>query len=407
MGLFHKGIAAKSALVAFMHRLTLINWSVAATKVFGDIHGGYLQGVLFSDWLRLLRRNYGSLDSRSLLRAAGVTANSVFNSVLHLHESHRYDSLIRETECHPPLFILGVWRSGTTHLHNLFSKDDRFAYPNYTQAMNPHTFLTAEELISRLTAPSLAETRGIDNMKTGCNQPEEDEYAILALSLLSCVLDAPFPQNSKFYARFRTFRRCSTREISRWQATLKFFVQKLTYKYNRPIVLKSPAHTGRVRMILEVFPDAKFVYIHRNPFDVFRSFRNAITKSAADHTLQSLAGDGGFTSFVIDAIKEINTAYYEERDLIPKSHLFELTYESLTDDPRGQMRNIYLGLDLPDFRVVEPALKDYLDTISGYERNKLSDLPAELQASLESEWSQYITEWRQSMEARESVESSK
>ncbi|MBC8355082.1 MAG: sulfotransferase [Planctomycetes bacterium] len=47
--------------------------------------------------------------------------------------------------------------------------------------------------------------------------------------------------------------------------------KKLTFKYDKPLVVKSPTHTGHVRLLLEMFPEAKFVHIHRNPFEVFSS----------------------------------------------------------------------------------------------------------------------------------------
>ena len=78
------------------------------------------------------------------------------------------------------------------------------------------------------------------------------------------------PRQAKRYDKYLTFREASLDEIARWQSALKWFVQKLAYsKGNRPLVLKSPAHTGRVRLLLEAFPEARFIHIHRNPYDVF------------------------------------------------------------------------------------------------------------------------------------------
>ena len=67
---------------------------------------------------------------------------SVQNSVLRLGENWRFGARVRDTVVPPPLFLLGHWRQGTTHLHNLFATDDRFAFPNTYQALYPHTFLS-------------------------------------------------------------------------------------------------------------------------------------------------------------------------------------------------------------------------------------------------------------------------
>jgi len=56
-------------------------------------------------------------------------------------EKNSFGDQIQNTNVEPPVFILGVWRSGTTHLHNLLTRDTRFGYANLYQALNPHTFL--------------------------------------------------------------------------------------------------------------------------------------------------------------------------------------------------------------------------------------------------------------------------
>jgi len=56
-----------------------------------------------------------------------------------------------------------------------------------------------------------------------------------------------------------------------WKEALLQFVRKLTWKYQRPMILKSPGHTCRIRFLLELFPTARFVHIHRNPYTVFLS----------------------------------------------------------------------------------------------------------------------------------------
>lgn len=42
---------------------------------------------------------------------------------------HPLQSQISKQSLHPePIFILGAYRSGTTHLHNLLAQDPAFAY---------------------------------------------------------------------------------------------------------------------------------------------------------------------------------------------------------------------------------------------------------------------------------------
>jgi hypothetical protein len=37
---------------------------------------------------------------------------------------------------------------------------------------------------------------------------------------------------------------------------------------HKPLLIKSPVHTARVRRMLKLFPKAKFVFIHRHPLQV-------------------------------------------------------------------------------------------------------------------------------------------
>src|SRR5207244_7988419 len=58
------------------------------------------------------------------------------------------------------------------------------------------------------------------------------------------------------------------------------------FLYGQPLVLKSSGHTCRIRLLLELFPDAKFVHIHRNPYAVFQSTRRTVLKVSPWSVLQ-------------------------------------------------------------------------------------------------------------------------
>lgn len=90
---------------------------------------GVFGGITFGRWLRMLRENDFAVDLPYWGRAAAITVLSIQNSLLAAFENFWYRQRISATKIEPPLFILGIWRSGTTHLHNLLAQDDRFAYP--------------------------------------------------------------------------------------------------------------------------------------------------------------------------------------------------------------------------------------------------------------------------------------
>jgi len=231
-----------------------------------------LQGVTLGSWLRLLAANRFRVGLRFWPRAALTTLAAAANSWQARHESRRYDLAVAATEVAAPLFILGHYRTGTTHLHNLLAQDERFAFVNYYQASFPLTFLTTEDRRARLGAPWTLRKRPHDNVALDLRVPAEDELALAADTSLSPHLGWHFPARARYYDdRYLTFASASDDERQRWIASLRRLAGKLTLKHERTLVLKSPLHTARVPLLLEAFPDARFVHLHRDPYLVFQS----------------------------------------------------------------------------------------------------------------------------------------
>src|SRR5215469_5830629 len=244
-------------------------WQNTFNSIFGP---GLYAGIKAGDLLRLLRDNHFSVGPRHVFRCLSAAGASVGNSINSRIEERVFGPRFREETVPPPLFILGHWRSGTTHLHNLLSQDDRFAFPNLYQVLYPHTFLTTETVNTRLLSSLVPPTRfGIDNVEISWRAPYEDEFAIATMSQLSPYVTMTLPRRHLYYDRFLTLRDASPEELRRWKEAITTFLKKLTWKYRRPLILKSPGHTCRIRVLLEIFPEAKFVHIRRNPFQVFQS----------------------------------------------------------------------------------------------------------------------------------------
>jgi hypothetical protein len=353
---------------------------------------GALCGITLGDWLRLLNDNRFAVDPPHWMRAAMVTGASLQNSLFRWWEHWRYDAAIRAVQPEPPLFVLGIWRSGTTHLHNLLARDRRLAYPNFFEVFYPHTFLSTAWLNRGLLARFLPERRPHDNVRMGIDEPQEDEFALNCLTQMSFVLMWTFPRRAAHYERFLTFRSASQSEIVRWQQALKWFVQKLTYHHGRPLVLKSPAHTGRIKLLLEAFPDAKFVHIRRNPYHVFQSSLHSAIKVIPWWTLQQ-PDHTRLEERTLRQYEEIYQAYFEERSLIPAGRLHEIRFENLEADPLGQLQQLYRALDLGDFAVAEPAIRSYLASIAGYEKNRFREIESPWKAEVARRWRRCFDEW--------------
>jgi hypothetical protein len=351
-----------------------------------------LSGMRFGDWLRLLRDNDFAVDFPYWPRAALLTLSSVTQSFLGWRERRACGAAVAAVTVPPPLFILGHWRNGTTHLHYLLGRDRRFAYPNNYQVVNPHTFLSTEDRNTPWLAHLIPERRFQDNVHMDLGLPQEDEFALSILTPYSPYLAWAFPRRAGHYDRYLTFRGVPRQEVERWQGALRLFLQKLTWKYRRPLLLKSPTHTGRIRLLLELFPDARFVHIRREPYTVFLSTRRLFETVLENVGLQR-CDRRRYDELVLRRYRLMYDAFFEERGLVPPGRFHELAFEDLEKDPLGQLRTLYERLGLPDFEAARPALEDYVRAQAGYRKNEYPALSGPLRRRVAQEWRRNFEEW--------------
>lgn len=367
--------------------------ATAQLKHRWSVSHNYLAGITAGDWWRLLRDNRFAVDAPYWHRAAVITALSLVNAV-HRRRERRFDAAIAATPlAGPPLFVLGHWRSGTTHLHNLLAQDTtHFAFANTYQVINPHTFLTTEAVNTRLFAGLLPDTRPMDNMALAFDSPQEDEFAPLLMTGVSPYLGVSFPRRDAAYAPYLSFRDAPPGEVEAWGRAFTWFLKKLTFKYGRPLVLKSPTHTARVRLLLRLFPDARFVHIHRHPYEVFQSFRHYYDTAMWFTYLQRPDLDA-IDDQILRRYTAVHDALFDDLPLIPAGRFHEVRYADLERDPVAVLGGTYDALGLGDFAAAEPAVRSYLDTLRGYEKNRFAPLDDAWKARVASEWRRSFERW--------------
>jgi hypothetical protein len=137
----------------------------------------------------------------------------------------------------------------------------------------------------------------------------------------------------------------------RWIDQWLYFLKSVTIRHgdDTRLVLKSPHHTARVRLILRVFPHAKFVHIVRDPLAVYAS--TVRTWKILSDT-QGLAPKGSADDWVgesvLSTLEEMYRCFEEDRSLIPAGNLCELRYEELAADPMRALQKVYESLALGD-----------------------------------------------------------
>ena len=355
-----------------------------------SVSHNYLAGITAGDWWRLLQENDFGVDPVYWHRAAVVSLLSVVNSWHRRKEEQEFGERIEATPiAKAPLFILGHWRSGTTHLHNLLAQDDvNFAYANTYQVVNPHTFLTTEEANTRRFAWMIPKKRPMDNMALSFESPQEDEFAPLLISLLSSYLGVSFPRREDHYQRYLSFAEVPREEIEEWKRGFTWFLKKLTFKYGRALLLKSPPHTARIRLLLEMFPDAKFVHIHRDPEEVFVSFRHYYD-TAMWHTYLQRPDRSRIDDEIFQRYRDLFTAFFADRDLIPPGNFHEVSFGALERDPIATVRGVYQALSLEGADQALPRIQAYAETLKGYEKNRFTALDEATRQRIKAEWSPF------------------
>jgi hypothetical protein len=188
------------------------------------------------------------------------------------------------------------------------------------------------------------------------------------------------------------FDGCTLAEIESWQTRFIYFLRKLSlHQERRPLLIKNPVYTGRLAMLRELFPEARFVHIHRNPYEVFLSMRNFYARLFEEFALQSHAH--------VDIDETILTVYERlmsalERDAagMTSDRFVELRYAELDADPLGAVAAVYERLGLGGFEAGRPAFETYLASVRTFEKNKFvcSD---EVAAKVESRLGRYLAKW--------------
>ena len=350
----------------------------------------------FRSWMRLLCSSQG-VSRAYVPRALFVSLTTLLTSPLRLWEQVRYGRRIRSTAIHPePIFIIGHWRTGTTHLHNLMCQDENLGYLSTFQAMAPGFCLVGEKVIKEFLAKktkSRYPTRLIDNIPLAFDAPQEDEFALANLSPHSFIHVFSFPQQAQdFFERCVLFDGLSEAARSRWIDTYLTVLRKATLASGgKRLVVKNCAHTARIRTLLDLFPNAKFIHIHRIPYQLFLSTLHMHRTVLLRSQLQEIEPDQ-VEAHVLRFYEQLMRRFLVDRSLIPAGNLVEIRFEDLEASPLAQLHRVYDGLGLPGFAAAESGFRSYIDSIADYRKNTY-EMDASVIAKVNQHWQFAFNQW--------------
>ncbi|MDO5552759.1 MAG: sulfotransferase [Planctomycetia bacterium] len=363
----------------------------------------FWDGMTLSAWTKALwsgsfRMAPSRVAMSGLIYGLGVV-NSSFALASHIFRGGR----VRRTQLvEDPIFVIGHWRSGTTLLHEYMIRDERFTFSDTYTCFAPSHFLVSGPFFRPWVACLMPKARPMDNMAAGLDRPQEDEFALCAFGLPSPYREILFPNAGRIDEDYLTLRNISDSARKKWLDTFEYFLKELTVANNKTIILKSPPHTARIKAILERFPNARFVHIHRDPYTLFPSTCTLWMKLAAVHGVQHPKGKG-LEEKVYSDFEHMYNAFAADLPLLKEHQLVEVGYTDLVRNPVETLEKIYSGLNLTDFESVRATFANYAESQRSYKKNKFRISP-ETVDTISNRWKWYLTRYGYSAPALSELE---
>jgi omega-hydroxy-beta-dihydromenaquinone-9 sulfotransferase len=356
-------------------------------------------GIHFGMWCRILANNRFRISFWRLPQALLVTLLSLMNTVLRCRRRQGSVRSHRRPD-RDPVLIIGHWRTGTTHLHDLLSSDPRFSYPNLSMAFMPHYPPWFCRLLQPLVRVAGHGVRPMDNIVISERSPQEDEFSLL-------IQGSPSPYE---FLMFPRERRHQTRLIADGYTDHELEVRKQViaehvdrvYRESPGdrVLLKSPVYTGQIDILLELFPDARFVHLVRNPYQLFPSTAWMMRALQFTQGFQ-VPNEEEVDQFVIENLQIMYEAFDRSSQAIPSNRLIDVHYEDLLKSPIETIAKIYHRLELEPFEKMRSNLEQRLTQLRHYTPNShnITDTQCE---QIENRWMFYFHRYQYALGARPS-----
>lgn len=297
----------------------------------------------------------------------------ILSSPFRLIEYLIYSGKIRKQKINPsPVFILGHWRSGTTYLHQLLSSDKQFGYLNFYSAMFPNSFLWTERIIktalNKLSLVCKWKIPFFNNIEYDFDFPCEEDTALLNMGCRnSAYWGYAFPKKAfRIFSTTMYFNAENSRAEKEFIDDYLYLLKKISYKYqDKRLLLKSPPNTARIRLLLKTFPDAKFIYINRDPVHLFYSHRKLWNQCLDRYALQKI-NQQDLDNVIIQTMRNLFFQYKKDKMLLNRNNLYEISYEELQKDPLTVVKNIYEYLQIPNLADTERDIQSQIKKTNNY-----------------------------------------
>ncbi len=286
---------------------------------------------------------------------------------------------VEAIEIDRPIIVVGMPRSGTTHLVNLLAADTRRRALPYWESREPmplpgqgpdtfgidprYTAAKGEHEAMMVSAPHTAALH--DRLPEAI----EEECELQDLDFSAYVLEwhARVPGWRDFYLGL---------DQTRHYAYTKKVLQALTFlRGPRTWVLKSPQHSEQLGPLMATFPDATVAFTHRDPVAVIQS---AVTMMAYSDRLRRRTIDPQWLiDYWTDRVHRLLSACVRDRELVPADRSVDVGFHHLNGHELELLDDLYARAGVELTPPVVKAFRAYLD---GNPRGKHGQVRYDLRA---------------------------
>lgn len=270
---------------------------------------------------------------------------------------------IHDIEIERPIIVVGLPRSGTTHLVNLIAADTRRRALPYWESQEPFPLRGEGPDVNgvdpRFTRSvfehesAMTMTPLVQAMHDRFPQAIEEEVELLDLDFASYVLEwhARVPQWRDFYLAL---------DQGTHYAYLRTILKALTFlRGPGQWVLKSPQHCEQLGPLIRTFPDATVAFTHRDPVAVIQS---AITMLAyGDRIRRTEIDPEGLVEYWVDRVEQLLRACVRDREMVAADQSVDISFHQLNGNEMTILETVYTKNGTALTAETRAAFRRYLD----------------------------------------------
>ena len=356
-------------------------------------------GCSYGNWKKLLKENKVSPEKRD--QAKFISMVTFFMSFPAKLERLLYDRRIKKTEItKDPLYVVGHWRTGTTYLQNILSKDPQFAWFDPVKTVSFNNCILMKHMLKKVEKHLLKDARPMDNLDYTLDLPMEEVFAQATISTqaISHMLVFPDKGNGAKCIETAFIDEQDEEKQREWKEAYDYILKKATYiEHGKQLMLKSPENTCRIRKLKKCYPGAKFINIYREPYTVIQSTINMFKREMGLLSLSEPPSEEFIENTLLDLIARIYKKAFVELYEMPECDRIDIKYEDFIKDPMYYLEKIYTQLELDGFEEAKPYFEEYIKSMDGYKTNKYRPMDGSMIRKINEKLGFYFTKYGYNM----------